>query len=181
MQTRQKISRLSIVVMAVIGLVLSGCQVQMVSPPPVDEQLEANKAVVARFYDEIWNQGKYAVADEIIAPDFISRVTGNEGPDAIKNVVTLWRTAFPEMEITFEIIAAEGDIVVTQITNNQGAYAGGLPPFFGVPDSAIGTESVTRGVDFARIKDGQYVEAWIQHDDLGWIEQFGFELQPVAE
>lgn len=167
------------VVSLVVGLLLTGCQVQLVEPSSTNEQLEANKAVVARFYEEIWNDGKYDVADEIIAPDFISRVTGNEGPEAITNVVKMWRAAFPDMELSFEIVAAEGDVVVTKLTNHQGAYAGGLPPFFGIPDSAIGTEAVTEGYDFARIKDGQYVEAWIQHDDVGWYSQFGMEMQPT--
>lgn len=179
---RQLITKWSINMMVLLGIVLlSACQVQMVQPPDASTQEEANKAVVRRFYEEIWNGGHEAVADEIIAPDFISRVTGAAGPDAVKNVVAMWRSAFPNFKITIEEQYAEGDVVITVIRNDFGAYAGGLPPFFGIPEEAIGHTSVGRGVDFARLRDGQFIEAWILHDELAWQQDLGLQLQFMPE
>lgn len=61
----------------------------------------------------------------------------------------------------------------------MGAYAGGLPEFFGIPDSAIGKEVVLHGVDYARIIDGKMVAGWGTHDELGWLSQFGLELKEI--
>ena len=44
---------------------------------------ERNKKIVQRFYQEIWNEGKFEVADEIFALDFrggISREPGDARP-----------------------------------------------------------------------------------------------------
>ena len=162
--------------------ILSACQ--MVIPDTTNlekDRLEANKEVVRRFYDELWNEGNMAVADEIIHPDFIDEFSGQNGIEALKGTVMLFRTAFPDMKITYEIIAAEGDIVVAEITNTQGTYQGGLPPFFGIPDSAIGNEVVLHGIDFARIEDGKMTQGWGLHDDLGWLQQLDLELAPTEE
>ena len=33
---------------------------------------EDNKAVVRRIYEQIWNQRNFAVADELVSPNFVS-------------------------------------------------------------------------------------------------------------
>ena len=32
---------------------------------------EANKALVRRFYEQVWGAGNYDVADEVFAPDYV--------------------------------------------------------------------------------------------------------------
>jgi predicted SnoaL-like aldol condensation-catalyzing enzyme len=181
-QTRKKTREIIIiaVVLAAISLLVA-CQVEVVQPPSEAEQLEANKEIVRRFYDEVFNQGDMAVADEIVSPDFKDGFSGQTGIDALKGTVNLFRTAFPDMEITYKDMVAEGDLVVITITNNMGAYQGGLGEIFGVPDSAIGQEIVLTGIDYARVVDGKMVEGWGVHDDLRWLQQFGLELVPVSE
>lgn len=142
---------------------------------------ELNKETIRRGYEEMWSQGNLAVADEIHAADVVDRHTGETGIEGIKEIVTLFRTAFPDMYVTVDSQVAEGDLVVSEVTFHLGAYRGGLAEAFGIPDSTIGKESTAHGVDFARFEDGKIVETWGTHDDLGWFQQLGFELAPPAE
>ena len=137
-----------------------------------------NKETIRRGYDEMWSQGNLDVADEIHAPDVIDRHTGDVGIDGIKEIVTLFRTAFPELSVTVEGQVADGDVVATEVTFEFGEYQGGLEDLMGIPESAIGTEVTGRGVDYARFKDGKIIETWGTHDDLGLFQQFGFDLTP---
>ena len=139
-----------------------------------------NMGVMDRFYREIWSEGTMETLDEIIAEDFIDHFSGKNGREEFRSTVTLFRSAFPDLDVTYENALADGDLVVAQVTF-IGTYAGGeFGEVFGVPDSAIGKQITLTGVDYARIVDGQYVEGWGVHDDLGWFGQFGLELQ-VAE
>jgi len=117
--------------------------------------------------------------DALIHVDFIDHFSGENGREAFRNTVNLFRTAFPDLDVTYDNVIVEGAVAVTEVTFT-GTYQGGFAEIFGVPDSAIGKQIVLRGVDYARIVDGQYVEGWGSHDELGWFNQFGLELQ-VAE
>ena len=101
------------------------------------------------------------------------------GIQGLKVNVQMFRTAFPDMQITYGDMVVENDLVVVTITNTMGIYQGGLPLFFGIPDSAIDSEVVLHGIDYARVVDGQMVAGWGVHDDLGWLRQFGLELAPA--
>ncbi len=143
--------------------------------------LEDNKAILRRFYDEIWNEGDMAVADEIIAVDFIDGFTGNDGVDGLKDIVSIFRAAYPDFRIEYGDMIAEGDLVAVTITTT-GTYAGGAPEFLGIPDSAIGKEAVLfSGVDYAQIEDGQMVKGWGTHDELTRLLELGYEVVPPAE
>lgn len=156
-------------------------QFQQMGVLPRRGELEANKEIIRRFYDDLWNEGNLAVADEIISPDFEDGFSGQVGIEPLKGTVQMFRDAFPDMQIGYTDMVVEGDLVVVTIRNEMGAYAGGLPEFFGIPDSAIGKEVVLQGIDYARIENGKMVAGWGTHDILGWMEQFGLELVPVEE
>src|SRR6266498_4944915 len=96
--------------------------------------LEQNKAVIRRFYEEVWNQGHLDVADEIFAPNYVRHDlrpgTAPPGPEGQKIIANLFRSAFPDLHMTIEFLVAEGDLVVarwqTQGTHT-GAWAGVAP------------------------------------------------------
>ncbi len=64
-----------------------------------------NKQIVRRLFDEIWNQGQLAVADEIFAR-----------PDSVKAYIGHFRQAFPDIQHTPTDMIAEGDKVVVTWT-----------------------------------------------------------------
>jgi len=78
-----------------------------------------NKAQLRRIYEEMFNQGNLAIADELIAPDFLNHAAppgSNRGPESMRQLITMLSTAFPDMHYTVEELVAEGDTVVTRVT-----------------------------------------------------------------
>ena len=139
-------------------------------------KLEANKRVVQRFYDEIWNEGNLDVIDEIIASDFEDLFVGQTGKDKFKGVIKDVRSAFPDLKIEYEDMVAEGDMVVVRITA-IGTYQGGMSEALGIPDSVIGQKVLFfTGVDYAEIRDGKMVRGWGTHDGLAPMLEYGYEL-----
>src|SRR5690242_3590778 len=81
---------------------------------------EENKAQFRRTYEEMFNQGNLAIADELIAPDCLNHEVppgmNNRGPEGIRQVVMMLRTAFPDLHGTIEEVVAEGDTVAGRVT-----------------------------------------------------------------
>ena len=133
---------------------------------------EANKALVRR-YIELYNTGHVALADEVIAPDFMDHTHPElrPGPEDVKHEVTSFRAAFPDAWITIEDIISEGDTVAFRFVlrgTHQGMFAG---------FSATGKEVTLTGMDFIRIAGGKLVELWSNQDTLGWLQRLGLELK----
>jgi SnoaL-like polyketide cyclase len=60
---------------------------------------ERNKAGFRRVYEEGLNRGVLAIADELIAPDWIDHEAhpgGDRGPESMRQLITMLRTAFPD-------------------------------------------------------------------------------------
>ncbi len=125
-----------------------------------------NKKIIERRVEEIWNQGKLATIDELIAPNLISngQPVGREG---FRQFVTAVRTAFPDIHFTVEDTLAEGDKVVIRYTG-RGTQQG---PFAGIP--ASGKQVQFAGIDIFRIANGQMTEEWLMYDQLGLLQQIG--------
>ncbi len=125
-----------------------------------------NKRIIERRVEEIWNQGKLATIDELIATNLISngQPSGREG---FRQFVTAVRTAFPDIHFTIEDTVVEGDKVVIRYTGrgtHQGAFAG-------IP--ATGKQVQFPGIDIFRIANGQMAEEWLMYDQLGLLQQIG--------
>lgn len=142
---------------------------------------ETNKAAIRRNYEELWSKGNLAVADEITDPKVIDHHSGDTGTAGLKQVITLLRKAFPDLKVTINNLVAEGDLVVADVTFDEGVYKGGLPAAFGVPNSAIGKSVKIQAMDVYRFKDGKIVEAWGLSDQLNWYKQLGVALAPPAK
>src|SRR5215216_1498994 len=80
---------------------------------------ETNKTVSRRFFEEVFGKGKLNLLDEIIANDHVNSGPGSlpglpNGPEGTKQLVTVYRNAFPDVHFTIEEQIAEGDKVVTR-------------------------------------------------------------------
>src|SRR5918911_3137608 len=84
-----------------------------------------NKALVHRYYEEIWNAGNVAAADEILSSTFTfyppDAPEGLQGRATYKAYVELHRRAFPDLRITVMDVLAEGNRVAVQWTT-QGTH-----------------------------------------------------------
>jgi predicted SnoaL-like aldol condensation-catalyzing enzyme len=80
---------------------------------------EKNKALVRRTIEEVINQGKLDLADELFADDHVYRSPGTpdmRGPDGFKQLITGYRTAFPDLHMTLTEVIAEGNTVACSWT-----------------------------------------------------------------
>ena len=75
---------------------------------------ERNKAHVRRVYEEIYNRGNLAVADELAARDIVIHTSSQEirGREGAKQYVVALRAGFPDLHFTIEDQIADGDYVV---------------------------------------------------------------------
>ncbi|MGB8733819.1 MAG: ester cyclase, partial [Candidatus Sulfotelmatobacter sp.] len=72
--------------------------------------LEKNKAVARRVFDEIFNQGRFEVADEIYATNFVNHgVHRDAGLKEDQDAARGWKLAFPDLKMTVLKEIAEGD------------------------------------------------------------------------
>lgn len=84
---------------------------------------QVNKAIVSRLYEEMWNGRNLgealAVADELIAPDFVCHGSGGETLDRedFKRYVSKVRTGMNFRHIVEDLIA-EGDTVAARLTGH---------------------------------------------------------------
>lgn len=137
---------------------------------------EENKAIVRRVNDEVWNEAKLDVIDELISADLVATVVGApeqiRGPQGFREFVVMYRQAFPDLRITVDEQIAEGETVVTRWTAT-GTHEGEL---MGMP--ATGKQATTAGININRVSGGKLVEGWGLFDQLGLLQQLG--AVPVA-
>ncbi len=79
----------------------------------------------------------------------------------------MYRSAFPDTQITIEDQLAEGDMVATRWTA-RGTHQGEL---MGVPPS--GNRVEVAGITISRIEGGKIEEDWDNYDALGMMQQIG--------
>jgi predicted ester cyclase len=138
--------------------------------------LEENKAIVRRIPEELYNEGRLAVADEVIAPDYVEHfplpLGWPSGLDGLRQFVTVLRAAFPDFRYTIEDEIAEGDMVVIRLTAS-GTHRG---EFMGIPPT--GNRATWTEIHVCRIADGKLVEHWANLDQLGMMQQLGVVPPP---
>ena len=131
---------------------------------------EKNKAIARRILDEAWSQGKLDVIDELVDPDFVFHdpmAPGIKGTDGLKQLITMYRTGFPDLRFKIEDQLADGDKVINRWS------CGGMhkSELMGIP--ATGKHTTTSGIGITRYKNGKAVEEWVYWDGLGWLRQLG--------
>jgi steroid delta-isomerase-like uncharacterized protein len=138
---------------------------------------EQNKILERRLVEEVWNQGNFAVIDELVARDYLGHSTmpANEthGREGYRQFYAGLRQAFPDILFTVEDQVAEGDRVVTRWTA-RGTHVG---EFQGIPPT--GRHGIITGITIERIANGKVVECWTNADDLGMMRLLG--VLPASE
>ncbi|HEX9505199.1 MAG TPA: ester cyclase [Acidimicrobiia bacterium] len=128
------------------------------------------KDVMRRFYGELLTEGKLEVLDEIVSDDYVEhqQIPGRpSGKDAARAFVTMFRAAFPDLEVDAQAMVAEGD-EVWAYARMTGTHTG---EFMGI--APTGTSISYRMMDRVKVRDGMAVEHWGCSDDLGLMTQLG--------
>jgi len=140
---------------------------------------EKNTAAMRRFYDEVMGKGNMKVIDELVADNFVDHYVPDPKMPANKAGLTqtmgMFRTAFPDLQISVEDIIAKGD-KVWAYTIMRGTNKG---EFMGMP--ATGKKIEVKGVDIVRFVNGKAVEHWGLNDDMAMMTQLGMIPMPEQD
>ena len=135
--------------------------------------LDANKALIRRWFEEVWNKGRADAINEMFAVDGIAHGLSDDpakplhGPGGFLPFHGQFREAFPNIEVVVEDQVAEGEMVATRCTV-RGKHQG----------DSLGFKATNSPVDFTgmtitRIQDGKIVEAWNNFDFMKMYRQLG--------
>lgn len=134
---------------------------------------EENKALLRRWFDEVWNKGRADAIDEMFAEDGIAHGLSDvakeslKGPTDFKPFHTAFRGAFPNIEVVVEDMVAEGDKVAARCSV-RGTHTGDQ---LGVVASRAPVTFT--GMVIVRVKDGKIAEAWNNFDFMTMNKQIG--------
>jgi len=141
----------------------------------VDErQLEANKALVRRLFDEGFSGGDLAVVEEIFSPD-IKLVDPNlpSGIEGIKAIVRKNNEAFDGWSFVLNDVLAATDKVVVRWTG-AGIHSNSF-----MNETPTGKRVELNGLSIYQIKNGRIVTDWVIPDNLQFLIQLGI-LPPLG-
>jgi steroid delta-isomerase-like uncharacterized protein len=142
---------------------------------------DAKKAIARRYYQEIMNDAKLEVIDELMSPDFVFTIPTHpepyRGPDGFKNLVTMLHGAFPDVHLKVEHLLIDGDTVVGHWIGS-GTHTGS--PLHTVKGDipASGKNFVIDGVSWLKIVDGKIIESLANEDTLSLLQQIGVIPRP---
>ena len=134
---------------------------------------EENKALVKRWFEEVWNKGRSEAIREMFADDGIAHGLANDpaavmkGPRDYEPFYNAFRGAFPDIIVTVEDMIAEGDKVAARCSV-RGKHTGDQLGF-----AATNTPVDFTGITIVRIRDGKIVEAWNNFDFMNMNRQLG--------
>ena len=131
-----------------------------------------NKALVVRFYDEVWGRGNLEFAGEVFADEYVRHdLRPSEpppGPEGQAQIAGNFRSALPNLEWRVDLVLGDGDLVAARWTatgTHSGAWA---------DVAATGRRVSFSGVNIFRFGGtGKVVEIWNHRDDLGLMQQLG--------
>jgi len=116
---------------------------------------EENRALDRRFVEEVLNQRKLDVIDELRTIDV----------DGTRQRIRMFQTAFPDLHVTIETQVADGDWVISRCVF-RGTHRGQL---MGMPPTGRKVEFQTIAMN--RYSNGKSVEEWGIRDIHGLLQQ----------
>ncbi len=126
-----------------------------------------NEDIIRSYIDEVWNLGNLGAVDTLVAADRFDTDgavdTAAMTVEELTHQVRRLRGAFPDLHVSIEDVAAEGDLVAARLSV-RGTHDGvwmGIDP--------TGQEAMWRGTTVFRVAGGKIVERWGEVDVLCWV------------
>ena len=123
-----------------------------------------------RFYNEVINQKKFEVLDELYAPGYVNHIAPfglDSGVEGVKTLLKAQAAAFPDWHIAVDYVIEHGDkcIVKWTLTGTQ------TGDYFGYRPSCRKFE--ISGVDIETLVNGNITAHDGAEDMLGLLQQIG--------
>lgn len=138
---------------------------------------EQNKAIIRRFWDEVFNGRNLDAIDNLFTTDYVyhgpagQEVRGTEG---LKQFLSVYFNAFPDISADVEDIFAEGDKVVSRVTG-RGTHQGEL---MGI--APTGKKIAITVICMNRFVGDRIAEDWELYDLFGMMQQLGV-IPPLGQ
>lgn len=129
-----------------------------------------NEQTMTRWVTEMWGGGNMSLVDQFTSADYVYRAPGQDdvrGAKALRELVTFYRTVFPDLSNTIAEQIVADDTVVTRGTTHGTHQA----PLGNVP--ASGKRVAVAWVLISKFKNGKIAEEWEIYDSLGLMQQIG--------
>lgn len=134
------------------------------------------EALLRRMFDEVINQGRLEVVDELFAEDYVdhSPMGDLSGRESFKQMVARWRDAVPDVHCEIDSVIAQGDLCAW-LVRATGTHTGeGL----GFPATGRRFETVSANV--GRLRDGRAAEHWAEQGMFPMLVQLGVLPVPAG-
>src|SRR5215204_5119865 len=145
---------------------------------------EENEALVRRYFEEGWVKRNLAAVDDFMVPNYIE----HQIPDgqltsrhSLKQLLTMYYKAFPNMKSVLHDILAQGDRVMYRWSVN----ATHLGDWLGIPPT--GNHMRATGITIYRIVGGKAVEGWSSvaisrsEEEQRWLSEGGITDEASPE
>ena len=134
------------------------------------------KETLKRMFEEIINQGRLEVADELFADDFVDHGPMGDvnGREAFKGLVAQWRAAVPDVHCTVENVIVDGDDAAW-LVRTTGTHTGD-----GLGFPATGKHIETVSANIGHFRDGRAAEHWSEQGMLPMLMQIGIMPAPAG-
>jgi predicted SnoaL-like aldol condensation-catalyzing enzyme len=121
-----------------------------------------NEALVLRWFEEVWNQGRRATIDEMVSSTAIlnDENSTTTGPEGFKAFYDDLNSQFSDIHVTTHEMLSGGDLTCVRWTSK-------------LKHRASGKEVNVSGMSMIRFVDGKMTEAWQSWDKFGLMEQIG--------
>ena len=130
---------------------------------------EANKAVVLRYVEEVWNRHDLDAIDVLVSPDYVNHAaTTDEYRHGGARHIWVWLlSVFPDHRFDVEHTATDGETVAV-LGTCTGTHEGEL---MGI--APTGKRFAAAQSHWFRVVEGKVAEHWAVRDDLGMLQQLG--------
>ena len=140
--------------------------------------VEGHEVMYRRWLYEVWGEGRFDVAQELIATDLVDhnalpgQPAGRAGDEWAAKAI---RKAFPDLVFTADVVISDGDFVVGRWTMT-GTHTGVID-FMDLPPT--GRPVTMTGQEIFRVQDGRFVEVWHQEGVPDMLSQLGLDPPPM--
>jgi predicted ester cyclase len=133
-----------------------------------------DETTIRRMFDEIINQRRFDLIDELVAPDFVEHGFAGDlvGREGFRELLRTWTAAIPDMRCEVLNVAIQGDQAgwLVRMTGTNTGELMGMPP--------TGKAVDVLATNFGRMRDGQALEHWTGNDTLQLLAQLGVMALP---
>jgi steroid delta-isomerase-like uncharacterized protein len=129
----------------------------------------ANEAVVRRFYEQMNNERKLELANELFTSDHKMhdpQVPSEDGPDGMAATVKVYQDGVDGHWGIEEVFSVDDKVVVRW--TGSGTHVGEVN---GIP--ATGKPIRVDAISIHQMRDGKIAETWEVWDTLGFLQQLG--------